>query len=78
MSIFNRKQKRTGALDGGEGRGVRLGGRDYNEKPTGYHSVDTADDEEIVNDSATLDDYEALVDSDDAPPGDRRRDPLRR
>ncbi len=52
----------TGNLDGGEGRGIPL---------------DELEDDETIEDSPTLDDFEALVDTDDAAPADRRRDPLR-
>ena len=78
MSALDRKKKRDGAgtVDGGEGRGVPLGGRD-SRPPTGYNGEnDLEDDEMMINDSPSLDDFEAVVD-DDVAPGDRRRDPLR-
>ncbi|MBK5260348.1 MAG: hypothetical protein JJE51_12195 [Thermoanaerobaculia bacterium] len=52
----------VGSLDGGEGRGV---------------PIDELEDDESIDDSPTLDDFEALIETDDATPADRRRDPLR-
>ena len=64
--MFGRKKKNLGTVDGGEGRGVPLGGRDER-PPTGYRE---------------LDDFEELTDRDlgwdESDPADRRRDPLRR
>lgn len=79
MSVLDRKKKRGAALnvDGGEGRGVRLGGRD-SRPATGYNNVDDIEDDETqINDSPSLEDFEAIAEGDDIAPGDRRRDPLR-
>ena len=79
MSALDRKKKRDGAgtVDGGEGRGVPLGGRD-SRPSTGYSGVDDLEDDEIlITDSPSLDDFEAVAEGDDIAPGDRRRDPLR-
>lgn len=69
--MLRKKPKRQsgtdGTVDGGEGRGVPLGGRDER-PPTGYRSVDDADVE--------LDDRDFLWEEGD--PADRRRDPLRK
>lgn len=54
----------TGAVDGGEGRGIPLGGHDER-PPTGYR-----------NDDDALDDRD--YGWDDGDPADRRRDPLRK
>ena len=67
--MFNRKKKPTGDVDGGEGRGVPLGGRDE-QPPTGYSE---ADDE-----LKELNDRDFDPGWDDGDPADRRRDPLRR
>ena len=74
--MFGRKKKRvaddpsdgTGTVDGGEGRGVPLGGHDER-APTGYRSENEEDDVE-------LDDRDFLWEEGD--PADRRRDPLRK
>jgi hypothetical protein len=75
MTFKRRKTDRgAGRVDGGEGRGVRLGGSDTGMPPTGYRaSVDTFDEEE----STSYEVYNLLEDEDDNP-SDRRRDPLRR
>ena len=62
---FGRKKRdtNTGTIDGGEGRGVRM-------------------EEELEDDALIpeedLDAFAVLDEEDDANPGDRRRDPLRR
>lgn len=56
-----------GTVDGGEGRGVPLGGRDER-PPTGYRS-DTEDELDV-------DDRDFLWEEGD--PADRRKDPLRK
>lgn len=63
--MFRRTQNRgsRGTVDGGEGRGVPLGGHDER-PPTGYRS----DDEEI----------DFGVDEEDDDGRERRRDPLRK
>ena len=58
----------VGPVDGGEGRGVPLGGHDER-PPTGYRSVD--DDVE-----PDLSDRDFGADEDEE--GERRRDPLRK
>ena len=64
--MFTRKPNNTGALDGGEGRGVPIGGSDE-KLPDGYRSNDE-DDVEVL-------DRDYLWEEGD--PADRRRDPLR-
>ena len=65
--MFGRKKKAAGTVDGGEGRGVPLGGRDER-PPTGYRQGD--------------DEPQELTDRDfgweEGDPADRRRDPLRK
>lgn len=67
LCMPGRKKKNIGAVDGGEGRGVPLGGRDER-PPTGYRHVE--------------DDLQEVTDRDfgweEGDPADRRRDPLRR
>lgn len=72
--MVGRKKKRDaaapdGTVDGGEGRGVPLGGHDER-PPTGYRSGD--DEEEIVD----VEDPDFLWEEGD--PADRRKDPLRK
>jgi len=72
LVMFGRKPKprgQTGSLDGGEGRGVPLGGHDER-PPTGYRALR---DQRILED----DELQDLL-WDDGQPSDRRRDPLRR
>lgn len=69
--------RRLGSVDGGEGRGVRLGGADRR-PPTGYRNVDDIDDDEVISTSNGLEDYDDFADHGDSHPDDRRRDPLRR
>lgn len=65
--MMRRKNKNVGAIDGGEGRGVPLGGHDER-PPTGYRQTD--------------DDYPEVTDRDfhweEGDPADRRKDPLRK
>ncbi|MGZ5445636.1 MAG: hypothetical protein ACXW5U_25290 [Thermoanaerobaculia bacterium] len=67
--MFERKKKtnKDGSVDGGEGRGVPLGGHDER-PPTGYREVD--------------DDLQEITDRDfgweEGDPADRRKDPLRK
>lgn len=76
--MFERKRDgEIGTVDGGEGRGIRLGGSDRR-PPTGYRNVESSDEEEVIVDDDPLADYEAFTDQGDAEPDDRRRDPLRR
>jgi hypothetical protein len=65
--MFGRRHSSTGKVDGGEGRGVPLGGRDER-PPTGYRELDDAPDQ--------LPDRN--YDWEDGDPADRRRDPLRK
>lgn len=67
--MFGRKRKQggTGSVDGGEGRGVPLGGQDER-PPTGYRWNEDADE--------LRDDRDFLWEEGD--PADRRRDPLRK
>lgn len=65
--MVERKKKNSGLVDGGEGRGIPLGGHDER-PPTGYRQVD--------------DELKELEDRDfgweEGDPADRRRDPLRK
>lgn len=72
--MFGRKKRHVanGTVDGGEGRGVPLGGRDER-PPTGYRSVD---DEDFAVADTDQDDRDFLWEEGD--PADRRKDPLRR
>lgn len=67
LTMFERKKKKSGSVDGGEGRGVPLGEQDEL-PPTGDRELD--------------DDREELTDRDfgweEGDPADRRRDPLRK
>lgn len=62
-------QPGVGTVDGGEGRGVPLGGRDER-PPTGYRS-----DDDLDNDYETT---EPEMFWEDGDPADRRKDPLRK
>ena len=69
--MFGRKKKQpgeppVGTVDGGEGRGVPLGGHDER-PPTGYRS----DEDEL-----DVEDRDYLWEEGD--PADRRKDPLRK
>jgi hypothetical protein len=65
--MFGHRKTSTGKVDGGEGRGVPLGGHDER-PPAGYRNVD--------------DDLQEITDRDfgweEGDPADRRRDPLRK
>lgn len=65
--MFGRRKKNVGRVDGGEGRGVPLGGDDER-PPTGYSNVD--------EDLAEVTDRDFGWEEGD--PADRRRDPLRK
>jgi hypothetical protein len=70
--MFGRKTTSgTGAVDGGAGRGVPLGGRDER-RPTGYNWLE---DDGWLDDLAEFSDRDFSQDDDGGP--DRRRDPLR-
>ncbi|HKR63557.1 MAG TPA: hypothetical protein VJZ00_07475 [Thermoanaerobaculia bacterium] len=65
--MIRRKSRRLGSVDGGEGRGIPLGGRD--DRPhAGYRAFDD-DDIDVI-------DRDLFLDSDED--AERRRDPLRR
>lgn len=72
--MFGRTKRHAarGTVDGGEGRGVPLGGHDER-PPTGYRSEDE-DDTEV--DTHDRDDRDFLWEEGD--PADRRKDPLRK
>jgi hypothetical protein len=79
-----RRISRSSGIDGGEGRGVRLGGSDPGAPLTGWASrpghpeyLDDEDDTLIV-DPVPVNDFSELEDEEDGLPSDRRRDPLRR
>ena len=76
--MFGRnRDSATGAVDGGAGRGVRLGGTD-DRPPTGYRKSDELEEPEIGTTTDPLADYDDFADPGDTHPDDRRRDPLRR
>ena len=67
--MFGRKKNRVGTVDGGEGRGLPLGGSDE-PSPTGYR--------EAEDELKELTDRDFDPGWDDGDPADRRRDPLRK
>ena len=67
--IDDEKDDAHGTVDGGEGRGVPLGGHDER-PPTGYRA-DTDEDGEV-----DVEDRDFLWEEGD--PADRRKDPLRK
>ena len=71
----HKRQRGVGSVDGGEGRGIPLGGNDRR-PPTGYNFDDDDNDYEI-SDSTELDDRDFGAEEEGGGP-DRRRDPLRR
>ena len=71
--MFGRKATH-GSVDGGEGRGVPLGGQDKR-PPTGYNSLE--DDDSWIDDLRDFSDRDLAGDEEDGGP-ERRRDPLRR
>ena len=73
--MFGRKAKQgaRGSVDGGEGRGVPLGGQD-NRPPTGYNSLD---DDTWIEDLREFSDRDFGGEEEGGGP-ERRRDPLRR
>ena len=80
-----RREADNGTIDGGEGRGIRLGGSDPQQPPTGLgrrgrRTSDTVDDEEALIDtpSSPFDDLDEFTPDDEGTPGERRRDPLRK
>lgn len=82
---LTRRRSDVGRIDGGEGRGVRLGGSDTSAPATGTVrrrrrvADETFDDDEtLIDPPGTFDDAEEFSDDNDAHPGDRRRDPLRK
>lgn len=75
--MFGRKKRPAptapdGTVDGGQGRGVPLGGHDER-PPTGYQSDH---DEEFEVSDADAEDRDFLWEEGD--PADRRKDPLRK
>lgn len=70
--MFGQKAKQ-GSVDGGEGRGVPLGGQDKR-PPTGYQSLE--DDDSWIEDLRDFSDRDFTGDEEGEGP-DRRRDPLR-
>jgi hypothetical protein len=73
MTIGRKKHsgRPRGKVDGGEGRGMPLGGRDER-PPTGYRSLE--DDElPVVDERVSA--WDTIEEEDSA---DRRRDPLRK
>lgn len=77
LSMLARKPKarritssEPGTVDGGEGRGIPLGGHD-DRPPTGYRSLNDVDIESADNEDAALF-------WEDEDPADRRKDPLRK
>ena len=75
--MARRNASATGTVDGGEGRGIRLGGSDRR-PPTGYRSIEPFDDDEVLINDDSLSAYDDFADESDAQSEDRRRDPLRR
>lgn len=73
--MFTRKIKLTGrgAVDGGEGRGIPLGGQDAR-RPRGYNADDDTD---WIEDLREFSDRDFGGAEEEEGP-DRRRDPLRR
>ena len=78
-----RRHSEAGRIDGGEGRGVRLGGSDTaaprpgtSRRPRAGDGFD--DDETLIEEPNRLDDYEEFSGDENATPDDRRRDPLRK
>ena len=74
MSERTKQQAGRGTVDGGEGRGVPLGGHDER-PPTGYRRIDD-DEEELPVVDPEPDDRDFGWEEGD--PADRRRDPLRK
>ena len=70
-SMFGRTKRSAarGTVDGGEGRGVPLGGHDER-PPTGYRPDDDDDSKLDIHDRDFL--------WEEGDPADRRRDPLRK
>jgi len=74
LFMFGRTSKRhsgTGSLDGGQGRGVPMGGSDER-RPSGYDALDDEQGLEVENN-----DREPFL-WEDGDPADRRRDPMRK
>jgi hypothetical protein len=77
MRFGMRRSSDTGRIDGGEGRGVRLGGSDTT-TPARHRRAEDEDDDSLIEKPATFDDFEEFSEDNDATPDDRRRDPLRK
>lgn len=70
-------------IDGGEGRGIRLGGSDTGAVPTTTtrkrRTDDTVEEDALIETPPTpFEDYEEFAGENDTTPDDRRRDPLRK
>jgi hypothetical protein len=81
MRFGMRRSSDAGGIDGGEGRGKRLGGSDTglpSSTARRRRSVDEDEDAAVVEKPATFDDFDEFSDDTDATPDDRRRDPLRK
>lgn len=75
LFMFGQTSKRhsgTGSLDGGQGRGVPMGGSGDERRPSGDDSLDEEQGLEVEND-----DREPFI-WEDGDPADRRRDPMRK
>ena len=68
----------AGGIDGGEGRGIRVGGSDTASPSRRRHADDIEDDDTLPEKPATFDDFDEFSEDNDATPDDRRRDPLRK
>ena len=78
MRFGMRRSSDTGRIDGGEGRGVRLGGSDTTTPARRRRAEDVEDEETLAEKPATFDDFDEFSEDNDATPDDRRRDPLRK
>jgi hypothetical protein len=73
-------------IDGGAGRGIRLGGSDTGISPTGYgkrggrRSADSLDEDDtlVETPASPFEDFDEFNSDEEGTPGERRRDPLRK